>query len=426
MCVKILTCGVVNMKNVHFEYAKVSRRFFWFLWLTYMLVYMTKSCFSAAMASIVAEGALTKSQTGLITSVFYIIYAPLQILGGVFADKYDPEKLVKISLLGAAVANTVIFFNQNYYVMLIAWAFCALAQFPLWTSIFKIISSQLYYKDRKSSVFYISFSSSAGLISAYLVAALISKWQYNFLISAVVLFGLAISFHIICENVGDYMIPDVTFNKKEKKTEKDAGQPSTFSLFVKSGFAFIVIISFCRIVVANAVNTLSPTMLMESYDGVSAGIGNLLNILVLGAGVVGTVLARTVIYPKLIKNEVKAILLLFAVSLIPCIVLIFIGEVSIAVAVFMMGVVACTLTAATYLSSMCEMHFAKYGKNGTAAGVMNSATSFGIVVQSYGVALLADNFSWNTVMLVLVSVVLLALLLCLAVYPLWKRFKKGL
>ena len=411
------------MKNVHFEYAKVSRRFFWFLWLTYTLVYMTKSCFGAAMASIVADGAMTKSQTGLITSVFYIIYAPLQVVGGIFADKYDPERLVKIGLLGAAVANTVIFFNQNYYVILVAWSLCAIAQFALWPSIFKIISSQLYYEDRKSATFYISFSASTGLILAYFVAALITKWQYNFAVSGAVLFALAIAFHLICEKIGNYMIPDVIFNKKDKKTEGTEGQPSTLSLFIKSGFMFMVVIGFCRIVVANAVKTVSSTMLMESYVGVSPSIGNLLNMLIVGAGLLGTFLMRTLIYPKLIKNEAVAMLLMFVVALVPSIVLIFIGKVDIALSVLMMGIIACVLTAVTLVCTYCSMYFTKYGKNGTAAGVMNSAASFGIVVQSYGIARIADSFSWKTVAFVFVGIVILAIFLCVLAYPLWKRFK---
>ena len=36
--------------------------------------------------------------------------------------------------------------------------------------------------------------------------------------------------------------------------------------------------------------------------------------------------------------------------------------------------------------SIRDEQFKKYGKNGTAAGIMNSAASFGIVVQSYGIA----------------------------------------
>ena len=103
------------MKNVHFENRKISRRFFWFMWFMYSVVYMTKNCFSAAMASIVFEGVMTKSQTGLIVSAFNLVYAPLQIAGGGFADKYDPEKLVKLGLIGGGIANLIIFLNQNYY-----------------------------------------------------------------------------------------------------------------------------------------------------------------------------------------------------------------------------------------------------------------------------------------------------------------------
>ena len=80
----------VDGVHMHLENKKISRRFFWLLWLLYAVVYMTKSCYSAAMASIVSEGILTKSQTGLINAAFYGVYAPLQIVGGIFADKYNP------------------------------------------------------------------------------------------------------------------------------------------------------------------------------------------------------------------------------------------------------------------------------------------------------------------------------------------------
>ena len=54
----------------------VSRSYFWLIWGIYAMVYMTKNCFSAAMASLVFEGVMTKSQVGLITAVFYGVYAP--------------------------------------------------------------------------------------------------------------------------------------------------------------------------------------------------------------------------------------------------------------------------------------------------------------------------------------------------------------
>lgn len=115
--------------NIHLENRKESRYFFFFLWIMYSVVYMTKNCYNGAMAGIVEAGVLSKSQTGLITSVFYLVYAPMQIVGGRAADKFSPEKLIKIGLLGSALSNLIIFFNQNYYVMLAAWTFNAIIQF---------------------------------------------------------------------------------------------------------------------------------------------------------------------------------------------------------------------------------------------------------------------------------------------------------
>ncbi len=74
---------------------------------------------------------MTKSQTGLITAVFYLVYAPLQVVGGIFADKYDPEKLIKIGLIGSGLANLIVFLNQNYYAVLFTWVFNAIVQFAV-------------------------------------------------------------------------------------------------------------------------------------------------------------------------------------------------------------------------------------------------------------------------------------------------------
>ena len=103
----------VDKVHMHLENKKVSRNFFWMLWIMYAVVYMTKNCYSAAMASIVYEGVLTKSQTGLISAAFYFVYAPLQVVGGLFADKYNPERMIKIGLVGSGISNLIIFLNQN-------------------------------------------------------------------------------------------------------------------------------------------------------------------------------------------------------------------------------------------------------------------------------------------------------------------------
>lgn len=137
------------------------------IFLLYAVVYMTKNVFSSAMASIVEEGFMTKSQTGLINAVFWFVYAPFQIVGGFAADKYSPYKLILIGLIGGLISNIIIYFNQSYTVIIAAWSFNAIAQFALWPGVFKVVSTQTTPSIRGVAVFWLMFSS--GLIMFLIV-----------------------------------------------------------------------------------------------------------------------------------------------------------------------------------------------------------------------------------------------------------------
>ncbi len=411
------------MINSHFSNRKASRKFFWFIWVLYTLVYMTKNCFSAAMASIVFEGVMTKSQTGLIIAAFYLVYAPLQIFGGVFADKFDPETLIGISLLGSGVANLIIFLNQNYYVVLIVWVLNAVAQFALWPSVFKIISSQLFLNDRKNSVCYMTFSSTAGLFIAYLVAAIVPTWTYNFLISAIVLFAFAFVLFFVSKQIEQYTEADepIVISKEQSVPQNNI---TPFKLFLVSGFFILVVIAFIRMVVGNSITTLAATMLMETYNNVSPSIGNFLNMIIILMGMVGAILTKAVLYPKIIKSASMGVLVMLSITLCCCILLNFIDHLSPVLIVLIMCLLSCAVSSVTLFTSFCSLQFAKFGKSGVAAGVLNAFYSYGVVVNSYGVTKLAEVFNWNIVLQIFTILIAAAILLCFLFLPCWKRFKK--
>ncbi len=75
------------------------------------------------MVFIVDRVLITKFETGVITAMSYVSHSIMQIVGGVVIDKINQERFITIGLLGAAASNIVIYFNQNYVVMLLAWSF---------------------------------------------------------------------------------------------------------------------------------------------------------------------------------------------------------------------------------------------------------------------------------------------------------------
>ena len=411
--------------NIHLEDKRESRHFFVFLWLMYAVVYMTKNCFSGALSAIVAQGSLTLAQTTFISAAFYIAYTPLQILGGIVADRYSPEKMITVGLLGGAVCNTVIFFNQNYYVMLVTWVINAIIQFALWPSVFKIMSSQLVRSDRGRMIFYMSFASSGGLIMTYIVSAFLTDWRDNFLISAIVLVISAFILLVYCKHLNPIMkmdktesAPAISYKNSDKK------KMSTVKLFLISGFFTLLPAVLLRTMIENGTKTLSPTMLMQSYENISASTGNLLSIFIIVAGVVGTLLVKLVLFPRIIKNEITAYLIMMIAALPFTVVLRFVGEIPAWLVILSLSMISMSLSATHLLTQYFNMLYIPYGKNGTAAGILNAAASLGLVLQYCVFGSVAQNHGWSTVTTLWVIMVALGALFCaLTVLPA-RRFKK--
>ncbi len=410
--------------HVHLENKKASRAFFAYIFIMYSVVYMTKSCFSGALSAIVAESSLTLSQTTFISAAFYIVYAPLQILGGFFADKYSPEKLINIGLLGGAAANVVIFFNQNYYVMLITWIFNAIIQFALWPSVFKILSSQLVRSDRKNMIFLISLGSSGGLILTYIVSALIPShaWKYNFAISAVSLVLSAIVMKLFCIKLDPILKKDTEEAEVEQKAETRS--MGTAKLFLISGFFAVLPAVLLRTMIESGTKNLSSTMLMQSYESISSSTGNLLSILVVIGGVVGVFLAKFVILPRLIKNEITGYLIMTLMTLPFAIILRLVGKMPVWSVVLSLAMINLLLTATHLFVQYYNMYFVKYGKNGTAAGIINAAASAGMALQFCVFGPVAENLGWPVVTTIWVFMTLLSIVfLAIAMRPA-NKFKK--
>ena len=416
---------VMSDINIHLEDKRESRHFFVFLWIMYALVYMTKNCFSGALSAIVDEGSLTLTQATLISASFYIVYTPLQILGGIVADKYSPEKMITIGLVGGAVCNTVIFFNQNFYVMLGSWVFNAIIQFALWPSVFKIMSSQLVRSDRSKMIFYMSFSSSGGLITTYIISALLPHWKYNFLVSAIILVLCAVVLLIYCKHLNPLMKKDYVKTSVIYGSDGETKKMSTVKLFLISGFFTLLPAVLIRTMVENGTKTLSPTMLMQSYENISPSTGNLLSIFIIIAGVLGTLLIKLVLFPRIIKNEIVAYLIMMFAALPFTIVLRFVGDIPSWLVILSLSMISMSLSATHLLTQYFNMLYIPYGKNGTAAGILNAAASLGMVFQYCVFGPIADNAgSWVPVTTLWIVMVSVGIAFCAVTVIPAKKFRK--
>ena len=393
--------------------------------IQYTTIYMTKNCFSSAMVFIVDEGLLTKLQTGTITAVFYIIYAILQIVGGVFIDKWHPERFITFGLLGASVVNIVIFFNQNYIVMLVAWAINAVVQFGVWPATFKITSTMLTGKVREFGLFVISILSAVALIMIYSVAAIVGeRWQLNFLVSAIALVVVAILWEIAIRVTKPYIVECEITNDNDPKGEA-ISKREFLSIAMRAGLFLVVPIALIRTMFDIGLKGLTATMINESYDEVTPVIATVLSIVVLVSGSLGPFIAKA-IYPRFIHNEAIAMAIFLALA-VPFVVLtLFIGKIHyvfiiIALAIILLMTGSSSLFTTSYISS----RFNKWGRGGTVAGIINCGASLGVVASNLIFTAAADTVGWGGTAIIWVALISFVSLLALILIPLWTKFIKN-
>ncbi|MBQ7036358.1 MAG: MFS transporter [Clostridia bacterium] len=413
-----------HFRNAYLKNDKSNLLFLLFIVFFYAVIYMTNNCFSAALAQIVAEGTMTKAQTGLMTSGFYLFYGALQLTGGMLADKYNPKTILKIGLFLSAIINSLIFFFNGFYEMLILWSLNGIIQMANYPCVFKILTSRLAPSWRKRGIFCISFAGSIGLIFGYIIAAFVTKWQYNFLVAAISIVAMVFALEIAYKRSDKDLTEDVKAGDTITVETKPIPGGSVFKLFAISGFIGILPVFLLRTFADLAVKTFTAPMLMESYPGLGVTVSNLLTTFVILAGVIGTVLTRKWTSGKTVKNEMKTVAVLF-VAVLPFLGLLFLtGKAPVALIIFAVCMVSAILSGILLLCNFITGYFSVFGKSGTAAGIYNMAASLGVVVQSYGTGFVADHFGWKAVTVLYIAIVVLSVLITAFIIPVWARFKE--
>lgn len=408
----------------YLESKSLSIILFVLVFLLYAVVYMTKNIFSSAMATIVEEGFMTKSQTGLINAAFWFVYAPFQVIGGFAADKYSPYKLIVIGLVGAMVANIVIYFNQSYHVMMGAWVFNAIVQFGLWPGVFKIVSVQTAPSIRGVAVFWLLFATSVGLGFSMLVASFVTRWQQNFIISAASLFVTLVLFILLYKYLKQKMV-----TKQDEVIEKDTistkEKAPMAPLMISSGLIVFLVLCLLRVSIDNGIKMMTPVMLMESYEELPASIATRMSTVLVVFSALGILIAGFM-KSKITGNEPKAQIILYSISIPALFLTCFIGKVNYILVLTALSVaVALIHGAAPFGQSYIALRFEKYGRIGTVSGILNATASAGNILASYVFAKLAEHMPWKMVAVCWLAVIVICVLLCVAVLPRWTKFIKN-
>ena len=296
---------------------KVSSKLFISLFVIYTIHIIGKTSFSAATVGLVDEAILTKTQAGLISGAYWLLYAVGQFAGGFVVNKISPYLLINLSIVTSAVANISLAFTENYLIMFAIWGLSGLLQFGLWPAILKLLSTEIVAKQRSSAMFRISFCYCIGSIMSYiLTAAVLAKWSWRLIF---ILCGVVGACSILFALYAEHRLSPLLREEEEPReiTKRERGQ-LTSQLVYTSGLILFCVLMVIKAVADSGIKSWMPTIIMETY-GASPSYTSLLSVVLLVTNMLG-VLITAFIYEKTKSDELTTLRVLY-VAIIPMMLL---------------------------------------------------------------------------------------------------------
>ncbi len=147
-----------------------GRRLFLLSWIAYAAAYVGRYNYSAVMSAITAEGTLTLSAAGAVSTGYFVCYAAGQILCGILSQKASPFGMIPLGLVLSAGCN----FGMGVApagAMPVLWAANGLFQAMVWPPIVRLFAECMPFEQQDSACVSINSTTPAGTLGAYALSA---------------------------------------------------------------------------------------------------------------------------------------------------------------------------------------------------------------------------------------------------------------
>lgn len=399
---------------------KKSRLIVIALWLIYASAYFGRTCYSAAIASIVSSGVYEKGQIGLVGTAFFICYGAGQIVSGIAGDKVNPFAMVLLGAFGSSACCFSMVFANSLTLMAVVWGANGIFQSMLWAPLLRIFSETINGRLREKAVLNIALSLPIGTVCAYLCSTLIIKystWNNIFLCGSAVLFT-AFLFGLL-----SYLNSKKFLTKETVKTVigENNNKSGFFPIIVSSGLLIIIVPSFLHGMMRDGITNWVPTMITEEY-GVVPSFSVFLTVVLPIFNAFGAY-AVTPLYKKLGCNEMKTAGICSALALVPMMLLLLIGKIPVIISILLLAMTTMSMYSLNYLIiSRVPVRFAECGHTSSITGILNSAAYVGCALSSYGFGAVSQRSGWSVVIIIWIASAVCTSLFSFLANRKWKKY----
>ncbi|MFO4007759.1 MFS transporter family glucose-6-phosphate receptor UhpC, partial [Enterobacter hormaechei] len=117
-----------NKAEIDARYRYWRRHILITIWLGYALFYFTRKSFNAAAPEILASGVMTRTDIGLLATLFYITYGLSKFFSGIVSDRSNARYFMGVGLIATGVVNILFGFSTSLWAFALLWALNAFFQ----------------------------------------------------------------------------------------------------------------------------------------------------------------------------------------------------------------------------------------------------------------------------------------------------------
>ena len=414
-----------------------AKQLFLYCFLAYGCSYIGRKNFAACLPAMLAEGLLTETVGGYITTAYMLLYGMGQLVSGLVAARVKPQYMIGTGLLGAAICNACMGLVTEPWLMPVIWAGNGLFHSMLWAPIIRVFTDRMPPDRRAWAGTNIVASCSIGAVLAFLIPSLVlrlSGWRVVFLVSGGILFFALLVWVVGHRFLRGYvrmmdeacrverealrMMADAKAAAEHRKVKR-----SLPAVILSSGLWFLLLCLFCNGALRDGVETWAPTFLSASF-GLDSSAAALIAVVIPLVSVSGTYTAEW-IHKRFIRNEVYLCCLMFGITSL-CVVGLYLSRHvhPLLCAVFMAVGVAAMWGVNHMFLTIIPYHFAPLGLSASVTGFLNSVIYFSTALCSGLYGALAERLGWERLIFIWLGVGIVGAVFCVFGGLLWEK-KRG-
>lgn len=395
-------------------------------WLMYSTSYLGKVNFSANITQIMDYYNVTKAEAGVIPTFLFFSYGIGQVVNGLLCRRYNMRWMIFTGLLTSAVVNLIIAVSSNFAIIKWLWLINGFSLSILWPTLIRLVSETVSQKELSNAAMTLGTCVAVGTLIIYALSSVFAAFD-NFKLAfyTAAICGIVVSFVWVllykravnaAKEQSDKEIKKVEdTSKKDEKIEQTKNEKKIF-------FTSIYILCFCAIgvnLIKDGLSTWVPTILKEGY-GITDSLSILLTLFLPVVSIFGNAFAIKM--HNKVPDCITHCFIIFSVMAL--FIGIIIGSMSIKqVVIVLVGLVTVAFFASSLnslVTSIFPMFMRGRVNSGLFAGILNGFCYLGSTISSYGLGVIAENFSWIAVFWVLIAFcAVVAVIWC--AYTLYKR-----